>query len=156
MEAASLKPEIPIPKKSKSPNLRKESMRVLNWDLRIVSDLELGTWDLLRIRSPGSSSRSPHLGIVNAFWFSFCVDAAAGIIGLRFCGARRQVGERFGVGTLRTCGPVKLRKRRIVSEKRLQLRCLRREQLDLGVEDIQLHPCASVQARLGQTQRFVS
>src|SRR4029077_6600295 len=41
----SYKPQNPktkSQKKSKSPNLRKESKRVLNWDLGIVWDLELG------------------------------------------------------------------------------------------------------------------
>src|SRR6266404_9244561 len=113
MEAASLKPEISNPKKIQ---ITKSQKRVnASFELGFENCLGFGTWDLLRIRSPGSRGRSPHLGIVSAFWFSFCVDAAAGIIGLRFRGARRQVGERFGVGTLRTCGPVKLRKRRIVS-----------------------------------------
>jgi hypothetical protein len=50
MEAASLKPEIQIPKKSKSPNLRKESMRVLNWDLKIVWDLGLGIYFEYEVR----------------------------------------------------------------------------------------------------------
>src|SRR6266403_861917 len=95
MEAASLKPEIPNPKKIQITKSQKRVNASFELGFENYWDLELGTWDLLRIRSPGSSSRSSHLGIVSAFWFSFCVDAAAGIIGLRFCGAGRQVGERF-------------------------------------------------------------
>jgi hypothetical protein len=117
MEAASLKPEIPNPKKIQ---ITKSQKRVnASFELGFENCLGFGTWDLLRIRSPGSRGRSPHLGIVSAFWFSFGVDAAAGIIGLRFCGARRQVGEHLVIGALRACGSIKFRKRGIVTEKRL-------------------------------------
>lgn len=88
--------------------------------------------------------------------FSGSIRPAARVIDLRSRRTWRQVGERFGVGTLRASGPVELREGRIVSEKRLQTRRLRREQLDLGVEDIQLHPCASVEPGFGQAQRFLS
>jgi len=37
----------------------------------------------------------------------------------------------------------------------LQLRRLRREKLALGIEDIQLHPCASVEPGFGQAERFL-
>src|SRR6266496_1544321 len=87
--------------------------------------------------------------------FSGGIGIAARVIDLRSRRTWRQVGERFAVGTLRASGSVELRERRIVSEKRLQTRRLRREQLDLGVEDIQLHPCASVEPGLGEAQRFV-
>src|SRR4030095_12079784 len=98
MEAASLKPQIPNPKKIQ---ITKSQKRVnVSFELGFENCLGFRTWDLLRIRSPGSSSRSPHRGIVSAFCFSFGVHAAAGIIGLRFCGARRKVGEHLLVGAL--------------------------------------------------------
>src|SRR5437879_5305131 len=105
---------------------------------------------LFGIGSSGSSSRTSQLAIVTALWFSFGVHTAAGVIGFRSRRAWCQVGERFAVRTLRASGPVELREGRIVSEKRLQLRRLRREQLDLSVEDIQLDPCASVEPSFGQ------
>ena len=86
--------------------------------------------------------------------FTGGIGPAASVINSRAGRPRRQVGERFGVGTLRASGPVELREGRIVSEKRLQTRRLRREQLDLGVEDIQLHPCASVEPGFGQANRY--
>src|SRR5438128_6734015 len=110
---------------------------------------------LFGIGSSGSSSRTSQLAIVTALWFSFGIHAAAGVVGPCFRGARREVSEHFAVSALRASGPVELRQRRIVSEKRLQLRRLRREQLDLGVENIQLNSRTGVQARLGQAQRFL-
>src|SRR5438132_11571207 len=89
------------------------------------------------------------------FRFAHGVYPAACIIGLRSRRTWRQIVERLGIGTLRACGPVEFCQGRIVAEKRLQLRRLRREQLDLGIEDIQLHPCASVEPSFGQAERFL-
>ena len=75
--------------------------------------------------------------------FAHRVRPTACIIGLRSRRTWRQIVERLGIGTLRARGPVEFCEGRIVAEKRLQLRRLRREQLDLGIEDIQLHPRSS-------------
>src|SRR5206468_6691752 len=115
-----------------------------------ISDLSL-----LGIRSSGSSSRNSLPAIVSVFWVSFSVHATTGVVSFRFRRAWRQVGERFGVGTLCTGRAVEFRQGRVIAKERLQTRRLRRQQLDLGVEDIQLHPCASVEPRLGQAQRFL-
>ena len=82
--------------------------------------------------------------------FAHRVHPTACIIGLRSRRTWRQIVERLGVGTLRARGPVEFCEGLIVAEKRLQLRRLRREQLDLRIEDIQLHPCSSVEPGFGE------
>ena len=88
-------------------------------------------------------------------WFSRGVDIAARIVRFRSRRAWRQVGERFGVRTLRTGHAIELRKRGVVAEECLQACRLCSEQLDLGVKHIQLSSCACIQAGFGQTQCFI-
>src|SRR5215831_2660491 len=96
----------------------------------------------------GNSSPSPDLEHWNsnalrivtlALGIPHRVHAAAGIVGLGFRRTRRQVGEHLTISALRTGGAVEFCQRRVISEQRLQARRLRREQLYLCIEHIQLY-----------------
>src|SRR5947207_6705310 len=124
----------------------------MSWTFRFVWSLDAV---LFRKGGSRSSTGSSHCGLLNCFRFSFGIYTTSRVVGLRFRRARRQVSEHFSEGALCASCSVELRQRKIISEERLQARRLRRQQLHLGIEHIQLNSCASIQARLGQTQRFL-
>lgn len=82
------------------------------------------------------------------------IDIAAGVVGICFGSVRRNAIELLGVRGLRSRDAIKFSETLVITEQRLQVGRLRRGQLHLPGQYVELSASARIQPRFRQPDRF--